>query len=96
MLAHADVHSLDDLAELGAVRAYRRLRAAGVKGLNLEMLWALEGALTYRHRRWISSGRRREMIAELGAAPASAPARRRRRYRAPVRSSHGVTVGARH
>lgn len=50
MLAHADVHSLDELAELGAVETYRRLRAAEVRGLNLEMLCAMEGALTFRDR----------------------------------------------
>ncbi len=96
MLAHADVRTLDDLAEIGAVEAYRRLRAAEVKGLNLEMLWAMEGALTYRDRRWIDAGRRRELLAELGPAPVATPARRRRRYRTPVRSSHAVTVSARH
>lgn len=84
MLAHADVHSLDDLAELGAVETYRRLRAAEVKGLNLEMLWALEGALTYRDRRLIGPERRRELIAALG--PATVPERiALRRYRAPIR-----------
>ncbi|MFD4351888.1 TfoX/Sxy family DNA transformation protein [Nocardia sp. NPDC058518] len=96
MLARADVHSLDDLAEVGAVETYRRLREAAVDGLNLEMLWALEGALTYRDRRWISAERRGELIAELGPPPAVTPMRRRRRYRAPVRSSHAVTVNARH
>ncbi|MEV4154359.1 TfoX/Sxy family DNA transformation protein [Nocardia salmonicida] len=96
MLAHADVRSLDDLAEIGAVEAYRRLRAAEVNGLNLEMLWAMDGALTYRDRRGVDAARRRELIAQLGPAPAAAPVRRRRRYRAPVRSSQAVTVRARH
>lgn len=73
MLAHADMHSLDDLTELGALESYRRLRAAEVKGLNLEMLWALEGALTYRDRRLIGPDRRRELIAALG--PVTVPER---------------------
>ncbi|MFE6919714.1 TfoX/Sxy family DNA transformation protein [Nocardia sp. NPDC057663] len=84
MLAQADVHSLDDLTELGSVETYRRLRAADVRGLNLEMLWAMEGALTFRDRRFIGPERRRELVAALGPAPVPeriAP----RRYRAPIR-----------
>ncbi|MFD4429936.1 TfoX/Sxy family DNA transformation protein [Nocardia sp. NPDC058497] len=73
MLAHADVHSLDDLTELGAVETYRRLRAAEVKGLDLEMLWALEGALTYRDRRLIGPERRRELVAAGGGPPPRPP-----------------------
>ena len=84
MLAHADVHSLDELAELGAVETYRRLRAADVRGLNLEMLWAMEGALTYRDPRFIEPQRRRELVSALGPPPR--PERvSRPRYRAPVR-----------
>ncbi|GGN74673.1 hypothetical protein GCM10011610_18430 [Nocardia rhizosphaerihabitans] len=84
MLAHADMHSLDDLTELGALESYRRLRAAEVKGLNLEMLWALEGALTYRDRRLIGPDLRRELIAALG--PVTVPERiAPRRHRAPIR-----------
>jgi TfoX C-terminal domain len=84
MLARADIFTLDDLADLGAVEAYRRMRSAAVKGLNLEMLWALGGTLTYRDRRSISTARRRDLLAELGEAPAPQPIHRRR-YRAPIR-----------
>lgn len=85
LLARADVHCLDDLADIGPVEAYRRMRAAGVRILNLNMLWAMEGALTYRDPRTVSRDRRRELLAELGEEPApeSIP---RPRYRAPVRS----------
>ncbi|MEV0059267.1 TfoX/Sxy family DNA transformation protein [Nocardia sp. NPDC050718] len=93
MLAHADVRSLDELAELGAVETYRRLRAAQVPGLNPEMLWAMEGALTFRDRRFIGPERRRELVAALGPAPVptrvSPP-----RYRAPVRPGPGATLRA--
>lgn len=87
LLAHADIETLDDLADVGSVEAYRRMRAAGVKGLNLEMLWAMEGALTYRDRRAIAADRRRELLAELGEEPAPQPIRRYR-YRAPVRAQY--------
>ncbi|MFE3543558.1 TfoX/Sxy family DNA transformation protein [Nocardia sp. NPDC059177] len=84
MLAAAEVHSLDDLAALGAVETYRRLRAAGTKGLKLDMLWAMEGALTYLDRRMIPSDRRRAMLTELGE-PLATPPTPRRRHRAPIR-----------
>ncbi|GAB4584940.1 TfoX/Sxy family DNA transformation protein [Nocardia sp. IFM 10818] len=79
LLAHAEVTTLDELADVGAVEAYRRMRAAGVKGLNREMLWAMEGALTYRDRRSISTERRRELLAALGEEPAAQPIPRRHR-----------------
>ncbi len=44
-LATADVHSLDDLARIGAAEAYRRMRAAGVCGLSPRMLSAMEAAV---------------------------------------------------
>lgn len=86
ILARADVHSLDDLAAVGAVEAYRRLRAAGVRGLDSRMLWAMEGALTYHDRRNVPIERRREMLAELGEEPSRPlPLRRSRSGRIPHR-----------
>ncbi|MCM6776790.1 TfoX/Sxy family protein [Nocardia sp. CDC159] len=81
MLAHADVFGLDDLADIGAVEAYRRMRATGVKGLNLEMLWAMEGAPTYRDRRSVRAERRRELVAELGPKPVPQPITRTTSHR---------------
>ncbi|WP_442790622.1 hypothetical protein [Nocardia sp. NBC_01329] len=49
------------------------MRAAGVLGLDREMLWAMEGALSYRDRREISTDRRRELLAELGDEPTRPP-----------------------
>ncbi|QLY30065.1 TfoX/Sxy family DNA transformation protein [Nocardia huaxiensis] len=86
MLAHAEVFTLDDLAALGSVEAYRRMRDESVKGLTLDMLWAMEAALTRRSRHLIDPERRRELRAQLGEAPAEPPAHRPR-YRAPVRRS---------
>lgn len=84
MLTHANVASLEDLAEIGAVEAYRRMRTAKVKNLDHEMLWAMEGALTYRDRRSVGTERRRELLAELGPEPTPEPIHLLR-YRAPVR-----------
>ena len=45
MLAAAGIHSVAQLRRLGAVRAYARVRATGAS-TSLNLLWALEGALT--------------------------------------------------
>lgn len=47
MLAQAGIRTLVQLRELGAVRAYLKMKRAGNASLNL--LWALEGALSGRH-----------------------------------------------
>ncbi|WP_227984981.1 TfoX/Sxy family DNA transformation protein [Nocardia spumae] len=84
MLAPAGVTTVDELADVGPVEAYRRMRAAEVKGLGLDMLWAMDAALTYRDRSAVDAERRRELLSELGPPPPSRPPRRRR-YRAPIR-----------
>ena len=84
MLAHAGVTSLDELVDLGPVEVYRRLRTAEVKGLDLEMLWAMEAALTYSDPSSVDADRRRELLVQLGPGPEPRP-RRRRRHRAPAR-----------
>lgn len=45
MLAAAGITSLAQLRQLGAVAAYSRVRRSGAKA-SLNLLWALEGALT--------------------------------------------------
>lgn len=47
MLAQVGIRTLAQLRELGAVRAYVKVKRAGNASLNL--LWALEGALSGRH-----------------------------------------------
>ena len=47
MLAQAGIHTLAQLRKLGAVRAYVQVKHARNASLNL--LWALEGALSGRH-----------------------------------------------
>ncbi|GAB4577572.1 MAG: TfoX/Sxy family protein [Anaerolineales bacterium] len=39
------IKTLDDLEELGAVEAYRRVKAAFPERVSLNMLWGLQGAL---------------------------------------------------
>jgi DNA transformation protein len=45
MLAHAGITSVEQLRQLGAVAAYARTRAVS-PGVSLNLLWALESALT--------------------------------------------------
>ncbi|MDX1569300.1 MAG: TfoX/Sxy family protein [Xanthomonadales bacterium] len=45
MLAAAGIASVDDLRDLGSVGAFAAVRKAGI-GASLNLLWALEGALS--------------------------------------------------
>jgi DNA transformation protein len=47
MLAAAGITSVETLRRLGAVEAYRRVRSRDPRA-SLNLLWALEGALTGR------------------------------------------------
>lgn len=45
MLRSAGINSLAQLGQLGSVRAYRQVKVSGANA-SLNLLWALEGALT--------------------------------------------------
>lgn len=45
MLAGAGIHTLSQLRRLGSVRAYAEVKATGANA-SLNLLWAMEGALT--------------------------------------------------
>ena len=45
MLLAAGINSMDELRRLGSVRAYLRVKATDTRA-SLNLLWALEGALT--------------------------------------------------
>ncbi len=63
MLALAGIHTLEQLRELGAVRAYVQVKRAGNSSLNL--LWALEGALSGRHWQEVAKHDRLRLLLEL-------------------------------
>ena len=44
-LASIGVHSLDDVAKLGVVETYKRVKAAYPEKVTLNMLWGLQAAL---------------------------------------------------
>ncbi|HLP98189.1 MAG TPA: TfoX/Sxy family protein [Sideroxyarcus sp.] len=64
MLAQAGIHTLGQLRELGAVRAYVQVQRAGTNA-SLNLLWALEGALTGQHWREVAKHERLRLLLEL-------------------------------
>ncbi|WP_052162083.1 TfoX/Sxy family DNA transformation protein [Aquabacterium sp. NJ1] len=64
MLAKAGIHSADDLQRLGAVMAYARTKAVCPKA-SLNLLWALEGALTGRDWKVVAETDRASLLMAL-------------------------------
>lgn len=64
MLELAGIHGVEELRELGAVRAYLQVKQTGAPA-SLNLLWALEGAITGRH--WLEVARhdRLRLLLEL-------------------------------
>lgn len=66
MLAEAGIHTVDQLRTLGAVKAYAWTAAAAAPGkASLNLLWALEGALTGRDWRAVARTDRTRLVLEL-------------------------------
>jgi DNA transformation protein len=64
MLEQADIRTVAQLQKLGAVRAYLQVkRNSGNASLNL--LWAMEGALTGRHWLDVAKHDRLRLLLEL-------------------------------
>jgi DNA transformation protein len=64
MLAAAGIDSVDRLRELGAVEAFCRVQASGARP-SLNLLWALEGALTGLHWRDVARDHRTSLLLAL-------------------------------
>jgi len=64
MLAKAGIHTVDDLKRLGAVMAYARTKAVCPKA-SLNLLWALEGALTGRGWKQVVEAYRASLLMAL-------------------------------
>ncbi len=65
MLAEAGVRSIDELEELGAVRAYIRVKALRPKAASLNLLWALAAGLADRDWRELSADEKALLGAEV-------------------------------
>ncbi len=66
MLASIGIHTRVDLAARGAVETFITLKATG-QPVSLNMLWALEGALSERHWREVARDDRLRLLMELDA-----------------------------
>jgi len=67
LLAAAGITSLEQLQQLGAVRAYARVKASGVNKASLNLLWALEGALSSEHWQVVAREHRLSLLLALEA-----------------------------
>lgn len=72
MLASAGIHTEAQLRCLGAVRAYVRVKAR-CGGASLNLLWALEGALTDRHWQAVAQSDRASLLMALEDALHAVP-----------------------
>jgi len=64
MLAGVGITSFHQLERLGAVAAYAKVKRAGL-GASLNLLWALEGAITETHWRIVAKERRLSLLLAL-------------------------------
>ncbi len=67
LLAEVGIGTPEELDEVGAAEAYRRLTEAGIPGLTRTMLWALAGALLDLDWRELPPGVRAELEREAGS-----------------------------
>lgn len=65
-LAAIGIHTMEELAALGAIDAFIALKQPN-KSVSLNMLWALEGALSGRHWRDVARDDRLRLLTELEA-----------------------------
>ena len=64
MLANAGIRSVADLRRLGAVAAYVKVKRAG-QNASLNLLWALEGALSGQHWKDVAKEHRTSLLLAL-------------------------------
>ena len=86
-LRQVGLRSLDDVAAIGAVESYMKVRRAGFKP-SLNLLYSLEGALVDCHWQEVPEARRNELVQAAEAAIALLPPPRNRPAAAPVTTTH--------
>ncbi len=91
-LRQVGLRSLDDLAAIGAVEAYMKVRRAGFKP-SLNLLYSLEGALLDCHWQEVPDARRSELVLAADAAIALLPPPRGRPAAAPVTTTQHADEG---
>ena len=86
-LRQVGLRSLEDIAAVGAVGAFLKIKRAGFKP-SLNLLYSLKGALIGCHGQQLPEDRRTQLLAELEAASALLPPPRGRPVAAPVTTTH--------
>ena len=86
-LRQVGLRSLEDIAAIGTVDAFMKVRRAGFKP-SLNLLYALEGALQNCHWQEVPEARRSELVSAAEAAIALLPPPRGRPAAAPVTTTH--------
>ena len=66
LLAAAGITTVEQLEQLGAMEAYLMVKQAGVS-VSLNLLYAIEGALTDTHWNQLGQGRRESLLLALDA-----------------------------
>ncbi len=64
MLEQAGIKTIEQLRKLGAVRAYLKVKQNGGNA-SLNLLWAMEGALTGQHWQEVAKHERLRLLLEL-------------------------------
>ena len=82
-LRQVGLRTQDDIAAVGTVEAFMRVKRAGFKP-TLNLLYAIEGALTDRHWQEVPEARRNELVSAAEAAIALLPPHRYRPAAGPV------------
>lgn len=72
MLAAAGITGRASLERMGSVRAYLQVKRAG-QPATLNLLWALEGALTGQHWQIVAREERTRLLLALDAAQQAIP-----------------------
>jgi len=93
-LRQVGLRTQDDIAAVGTVEAFMRVKRAGFKP-TLNLLYAIEGALLECHWQDVPEARRQQLVAEAEAAIALLPPPRYRPAAAPVTTTmHSAGVDA--
>ena len=67
MLAAAGIRSVEELREIGAVKAYARVRQIRTRGASLNLLWSMAAGLEDRGWNELSTDEKDALLAELQA-----------------------------
>lgn len=92
-LRQVGLRTEEDLVAAGPVDAFMRVKRAGFKP-SLNLVYALEGALTGVHWQEVPEPRRQQLVAEVEAATALLPPPRGRPAAGPVTTTHMEDDGA--